>query len=352
MEIVCCLRLGEANVYNHLYPLSQNPEIDKIWIIRHAPVDYAYIPKSEYVVIGIKNKWIRFLPMLWHTLRLSARKNVKILLNINPFPYGFFSIIGGKFFRKKIVFQLIGSDWNLYARGKMRFFLFPFLKSADLLLTSGKQIADEMIQYGFNQKKILIDSMGINIDNFPISNIEEPQYFCVSVGRLIPLKRVNLMIQVFYHILKQKPNAKFCIIGDGPELNSLKELTKELNIKKSVDFVGYQKKIHPYLSNAIYFLLFSTHEGSPLTLMEAVCTGTIPICTPVGSVKYMIEHNKTGLLVNSPDPQNIADLILKLDEDDQKKRKIKKNLTALRNEFSFETAYPLWNKVFEKLFKV
>ena len=88
IEVVCCVALGDSQIYNHLTPVALNPLISKIWIIRHRKSDIGQIPKAEYVLVSDKCKPLRWLQMRKQCMRLARRPEVKAFISFNPIPYG------------------------------------------------------------------------------------------------------------------------------------------------------------------------------------------------------------------------------------------------------------------------
>jgi glycosyltransferase involved in cell wall biosynthesis len=87
------------------------------------------------------------------------------------------------------------------------------------------------------------------------------------------------------------------IIGTGFD----SELGRELRNLAcgNIIFLGEKHNVSDYLLNSDAFCLSSVREGMPISLIEAFACGCIPICTPVGGLRNMIENGKTGYLSKS-----------------------------------------------------
>lgn len=103
------------------------------------------------------------------------------------------------------------------------------------------------------------------------------------------------------------------------------ELTKRLGQPVEPPFL-YSNKIKEGLLWADIFILLSRYEGAPLALMEAMALGTVPIATAVGGVAEIINHQKTGLLIQAIDDREVvrsaSDFILELEGDRSKLLKL------------------------------
>lgn len=103
-------------------------------------------------------------------------------------------------------------------------------------------------------------------------------FVILFVGRLASEKNVTFLIENQVQIIKKNPHAKLLIIGDGPDINSFKELAKSLKIEQNVIFTGKIPfdEIHKYYQLASIFVTASHTETQGLTLLEAMAT-SIPV---------------------------------------------------------------------------
>ncbi|WP_228715148.1 glycosyltransferase family 4 protein [Marinobacter salsuginis] len=86
-------------------------------------------------------------------------------------------------------------------------------------------------------------------------------------------------------------------VGDGPKLESMKELTVELGLGDKVYFLGSQGNVAANLRRADLFVLISRWEGLPLTILEAMRAGLPVVASNVGGVSEAVIDGETGLLV-------------------------------------------------------
>jgi glycosyltransferase involved in cell wall biosynthesis len=110
-------------------------------------------------------------------------------------------------------------------------------------------------------------------------------------------KNHSLLIRVFNSLLSERHNLILLIIGrdyDSEEAKHIQELAT-----KGIYFLGGKENIGDYLFLSDAFCLTSNFEGLPISLLESLACGVIPICTPVGGIKNIIEHGITGYLSDS-----------------------------------------------------
>lgn len=99
--------------------------------------------------------------------------------------------------------------------------------------------------------------------------ISDSTYCIGSVARLCPQKNHEFMIRIFSEYHKKHPDSLLVLAGTGPLLDSMKDLTKRLNIEKSVRFLGLRSDIPDLLQSFDVFLMPSLFEGLPVSLIEA-----------------------------------------------------------------------------------
>ncbi len=131
-----------------------------------------------------------------------------------------------------------------------------------------------------------------------------------TAGRLVPIKAYDIFIEMAVNIRKTQKNAKFLLVGDGPLRNDLEKKTEELNISDSVKLLGFRDDIADIMNCMDIFVVSSHHEGIPMVVLEAMAMGKPVVSTKVGGLVEIIEHNKSGLLVDAVNANALADACL------------------------------------------
>lgn len=119
----------------------------------------------------------------------------------------------------------------------------------------------------------------------------------VHVARCAEAKNQSLLVSTFKKILDEDIHAILLMIGANYDNPNNKALFS--NIPKGMYCLGTKNNICDYLLNADFFILSSLWEGLPISLLEAISCGVIPICTPAGGIPDVIIDEQKGFL--SPD---------------------------------------------------
>lgn len=130
-------------------------------------------------------------------------------------------------------------------------------------------------------------------------------------GRLTPVKRVDLLLEVARRVERERPGTfEFLIFGDGPLRAELEGQASALGLGDSVRFMGFTDQPAPRLSRMDLMLLTSDHEGLPMVVLEAMALGTHVVSHAVGAIPEVLEGGEAGTLVEDQDPEAYALAIL------------------------------------------
>lgn len=128
------------------------------------------------------------------------------------------------------------------------------------------------------------------------------------VGRLHPVKQVDILLRAFHQLQKTNPNANLYILGDGEERRNLTALTNDLGLSDNVHFLGFvnRKTVFEMMKQSDLLVLPSKMEGNPRVLIEAMMLKVPIVATNVPGIRDMMEHMKTGYLIDHSDPIELA----------------------------------------------
>ena len=121
----------------------------------------------------------------------------------------------------------------------------------------------------------------------------------VCLGRMSPEKDHAKLLRAFSGVLRQCPNAKLVVLGDGPLWQDLNRLVNELGIGKSVKFAGLRMNPFPALKAGDCFVLPSNHEGQPMVLLEAMVLAKPIIATDIDGNRGVLGDDYGELVENS-----------------------------------------------------
>jgi len=132
------------------------------------------------------------------------------------------------------------------------------------------------------------------------------------VSKLWEGKGHDVALSAMAHVVKEIPDAKLLLVGEGPLRPKLEELSRNLRIESSVVFAGFRTKIAEITSLCELCILPSFFEGMGRVLLEAGACGKPVVASNVGGIPDVVVEGVTGLLVPPGDPAALSDAVLRL----------------------------------------
>ena len=139
--------------------------------------------------------------------------------------------------------------------------------------------------------------------------LSENDFVIGSTGRMNQdsHKRFSDLINAFEIFARGKQNVKLLLVGDGKEKLSYEKLVSTLNISNKVIFCGYQSDVTLFYQMMDVFSLVSAREAFGLVLAEAMLNKLPVVATRVGGMKFIVEDQQTGFLVEPFQIEAIAE---------------------------------------------
>jgi len=279
-------------------------------------------------------------------VKLVKRERIDIIHAHWIIPQGFLAVLYKKLFRKKnlkIICTVHGGD--IFS---LRGWFFTKIKkwilnNADEITVVSNEIREEVERIGVSPLKkgvrgIFTMPMGVDENVFSPDKCDKnikKEYnitssFLLFVGRLVEKKGVKYAIAAMPIVFKKHPEVKFIIIGEGPLKNNLKEQVKELSLENNIIFAGgiSNNELPRYYATADIFLGPSVtakngdSEGFGLTFVEALLCKCCVIASDLKTISDVVKNEKTGIQVDVKNTELLAEKIIELIEDENKRKKL------------------------------
>lgn len=195
-----------------------------------------------------------------------------------------------------------------------------------------------MLAKKYPPNRIRVIQNGIDIER--IAQSENPpetmqgRYKVGIVGRLVPVKRVDIFIRTAHRLLREHSelNLSFHIFGDGPLRDELEGLNKQFDTHLRVNFEGHCHDMHSEIKSLDALLMTSDHEGLPMVLLEAMALKIPVVAHAVGGIQPLLDNGSCGIMVKEHNPEGYAEAIVKLTCEPNLRNKITNNAFARINE--------------------
>ncbi len=163
-------------------------------------------------------------------------------------------------------------------------------------------------------------------DPLPTCRERGDAFHILWAGRMLAWKRVDTLVRAFALLLRQNPNSRLTLIGDGCRCESLKQLVKKLGVGGNVDFHSSVPfaQVRQWMRNAhVYVLPSNSYEGWGAVLNEAMSECCCVVASQAGgAAKTMIRHGENGLLFQCGNHGQLSNLLIQLSSDEPLRRKL------------------------------
>lgn len=172
----------------------------------------------------------------------------------------------------------------------------------DTIITPSRFYRNKFIEFGYAPERI------VHIPNFVDTKANQPNYFSQGyiayVGRISKEKGIMTLIQAMRNV----KSIDLYIVGDGPLKNEAEKQIEHFNLS-NVKMLGFQtgKKLDSIIKNSKFTVLPSEwYENSPMSVFESMSYGKAVIGSNMGGIPELIEHEKTGLVFESKNSEQLA----------------------------------------------
>ncbi len=232
---------------------------------------------------------------------------------VQPRAVGALGALAAARHRLPVSLSFIGMDFKQILRRESAP-LWLAVRYAKLITVTGERMRSGLIERGVPSQKIRILPHCIDTERFSPGSAE-PDLDIISVGQLIPRKRMDVVIEAVALLRDRGITVRAGILGAGPLEKELARQIEERKVGDRVELLGYRNDVEAVVRRARIFALVSDWEGVPFAMIEAICAGLVPVVTDVGTISDWIRDDDNGHIVPVGDPRALADVIERLKKD-------------------------------------
>ncbi|TMS00645.1 glycosyltransferase family 4 protein [Nonomuraea basaltis] len=172
----------------------------------------------------------------------------------------------------------------------------------------------------------------------------------IAVGRLVPQKGFDMLIDAFAATAAQFPQWRLRIFGTGPSKDRLQQRIDEHGSGDRMRLMGRSDRIDEELAQASIYALSSRIEGLPLAMIEAMghALAIVAFDCPTGPAD-LLTPGKNGLPVPPRDVEALAEALARLMTDRELRRRLGAAAAESAGEYTPERVMPLWEDLFAAL---
>ena len=192
-----------------------------------------------------------------------------------------------------------------------------YVDSSVAVIAPTQKTKDMLVGYGIDSH-IFIVPTGLDLKRFSksssdqkiIAEVRNQQYqaqagetLILYVGRIAKEKSIDVIIDAFSFVKAAKEKCRLIIIGDGPDVDSLKKQVVNLDISEYVSFLGKRplEEIPRYYHSVDAFVSASLTETQGVTFIEALASGLPVFARPDEAIANLIHEEQTGFYFKTPE---------------------------------------------------
>jgi glycosyltransferase involved in cell wall biosynthesis len=221
---------------------------------------------------------------------------------------------------RRVDFHLKG---NSFSRWKYR--------QVDCFVAASDAIRTMLVGDGVAPDRVLTVHEGIDVDRIDATaavNVHEALWLphqaplIGNVAALVPHKGQRYLIEAAHLVVRQIPDARFVILGEGELREHLEHLVREHHLEKHVLLPGFRTDVIGCIKGFDLFVMSSVTEGLGTSVLDAMACRKAVVGTRAGGIPEIVSDGRTGVLVEPRDAHAMADAIVRLVKDDELRRQM------------------------------
>jgi cellulose synthase/poly-beta-1,6-N-acetylglucosamine synthase-like glycosyltransferase/glycosyltransferase involved in cell wall biosynthesis len=228
----------------------------------------------------------------------------------------------------------------------------PLLYRHSQILTISNSTKKELVNlWGVPAEKVCVINPGVDfVENVPLRpKTTHPSF--IYLGRLKAYKNIDVAIRAFANVVRQFPEARLSIAGEGEAGPHLVSLAKKLKLERHVYFLGKVKEHDKHLlySESWAALQPSSTEGWGITVIEANMHATPVIARDIAGLRDSVLDGKTGLLVSGDDVKGFSAAMIQIITQEELRARLSMEAVAWARRFDWDLAADKFSSLVDEL---
>ena len=254
----------------------------------------------------------RYVPALWRAFGRVDVVHVMANSGIAWFVFAMPAVLLARARSKPVAINYRGGGADRFLR-RAAWVVRPLVRLADALLVPSGYLQAIFRSHGIDST--IVPNV-IDLARFTPAargwNADAPHL--IVTRNLEPIYDIPTALRMFAHVRRECPAARMTVAGEGPQRAALEALAAQLGVREAVTFSGRidNARIADLYRSATVFVNPSRVDNMPISVLEALASGVPVVSTDVGGVPYLVEHERTALLVPAGDPTRLAGAVLRV----------------------------------------
>ena len=208
---------------------------------------------------------------------------------------------------------------NLWHGGPLTLPLRLVTQRAAAAVAVSEAVRERLATHGIRPRELTVIPNGLDLAAFPLTPPapKSRPFTAAFLGRLTEEKGVLVLLEAAPLFLKT-PDVRLVVVGDGPLHVAVEEAARRYGPR--LTYLGHQHDVRAVYHAVDAVLIPSLSEGHPLTALEAMASGLPVVASRTGGLPEIVVEGETGVLVPPGDPRELADALVGLAKDRDRRR--------------------------------
>jgi glycosyltransferase involved in cell wall biosynthesis len=223
----------------------------------------------------------------------------------------------------------------------------PVLKGADRLVVPSEYLVDVFREFGL-QAQVVPNIVDLEQFTFRVRKPLRPHLICTRGFH--PYYCIDIVVRAFAQVQRAFPEARLDLVGKGPAEAQIRALVDELQLS-GVNFAGVasRQEIGRYYDQADIFINASRLDNMPVSVIEAFGAGTPVVTTAPESMRYLVEHERTGLLSERGDATMLAQNVIRLLTEPELADRLARNAYEESRRYRWTAVREQWLEIYRSM---
>lgn len=351
MNILLIAKLANHTIReNVLTPILASGVVNQVWVLRDVPAEN-FDERVNYISCGTRGL-VRHLKKIASGISLCHKHQIDAIVGVLNTPHGYIGRVIGIWTGIPFVYMTIAGHREFWMNGKcMERIRLNMFRNSSAITVTGHQTLNYLLKKGYEKEKVFI------LPNLPnpyfnalqVENKKTRTYDIVSFSRIDANKNLILLVKTIATLKKRGITPKVAVAGSGDKLESIIEAAKEYQVNDCFEFLGYISDIHDKVkiyTDSHIFISCSKGEGFPVSMLEAMGCGCVPVVSNVGDITDVIVQGENGYVFNDTDDETeVSFLLEKLLKAPDRIAQMRSSVLRIKQEISVEGNGAIWKEI-------
>lgn len=301
-------------------------------------VTYRYVPRVGHKLVELL---VQFVYAAW----LARRDEYDLVVSFSMVPYGLFALAVGRLSGTPVHLGVMGSDIDVHAERWYGPLTVRLFRAFDVVSVPGEVYRGRLIQMGVDEGRAVVLVNPVDVDEYePAPTETSTEYDYIWVGRFSAEKQPLAFVRALA-ALDEERSFEAVMLGDGPLEAEVDAALEAAGIADRVDRPGWVDDPVEYYQSSSTFVLTSSRDALPLTLVEAMACGLPCVAPRVGAIPEVVDQTRAGRVLADADGEALAAALAALSADADGHARLAANATSVRERYSYDGARRDWQTV-------